>query len=307
MKLNISKYEVVVGYGIGEYYERHKSRILQIVKPNYLSDRKWEDTTETEYDGIPIIRKAQMDFVRKALVVIMVCNKWQEESIRINLLGVNADIISITDFLQKEITITGKELKEGWDEGRYEDEQGNRIRFDETVSDNITICFGGGGNFLEIGKDVAVTSLRIRFGRKGNCMIGAGTELLGDSFFVSGASLTIGKDCLIAGNVTIMTYNGHHIFDLHTKKRVSRPQDIEIGNQIWIARGVTLLGGAWIGDGSVVGAGSVTSGRFGDHLIIAGSPARVVRRDICWSKDSEEYCDHAEFGQCIDQAAMRYL
>lgn len=103
------------------------------------------------------------------------------------------------------------------------------------------------------------------------------------------------------------THDGHHIFDLSTKKRINLPQDVVIGNQVWIAYGATLLGGAQIGDGSVVGAGSITSSEFGDHTVIAGSPAKIIRENICWSKDSEEKCNHQEFGECFDQTALKYL
>ena len=107
-------------------------------------------------------------------------------------------------------------------------------------------------------------------------------------FFVSRAKLIIGKDCLFAANVTVRTHDGHHIFDLITKKRLNTSQDIVIGNQVWIVYGVTLLGGAKIGDDSVVGTGSITSSEFGEHLVIAGSPAKIIQENICWSKDSEE-------------------
>lgn len=307
MKLDTSNYKTIIGYGIGEYYERHKREILQAVKPDYLCDRKWDDTELKEYDGIPVIQRTQMDSMEKLLVVIMVGNRWQEDSIRDSLLEVDADIVCISEFFSEKTVITGKELKEKYKTGRYEDVRGNTILFDGTISDHITVCFMGEGNVLRVEKSVAVISLWIQFGSYGSCTIGAGTELLGDSFYVSGAELTVGRDCLFADDVTVRTHDGHHIFALDTKERVNEPQDVRIGNQVWIAHGVTLLGGAQIGDGSVVGTGSVTSRVFGDHLIVAGCPARVIRENICWSRDSQEYCNRREFRECIDQTAIKYL
>lgn len=307
IKLDTSKYKSVIGYGVGEYYERHKSQILQAVKLDYLCDKKWDDTAQTEYDGIAVIQKKQISSLEKVLIVIMVCNKWQEESIKNNLSGIDADILCISEIFPEEIIITGKELKEKYQNGKYEDDRNNLIQFDETISNNVTICFKGKNNVLIIEKNVAAIRLYIRFGSYGQCRIGSGTELLGDSFYISGASLIIGMDCLFAANVMIRTHDGHHIFDLSTKKRLNKPQDVKIGNQVWLSYGVTLLGGAQIDDGSVVGAGSITSSKFGAHLVIAGSPARVIRENICWSRDSEEYCDCQEFGECIDQAALKYL
>ena len=306
MKLNTSNYKAVIGYGVGEYYEQHKTQILQVVKLDYLVDRKWDNTTQKEYDGIAVIQREKICSMGNVLIIIMTCSKCQQESIKNNLLDVDADIVCISEILTREKVITGKELKEKYD-GKYEDDWKNIIWFDKTISDNITIYFRGEHNVLTIEKDVAVIHLQILFGSYGSCSIGARTELLGDNFFVSGAKLVIGRDCLFAANVTLRTHDGHHIFDLFTKKGINVPQDIVIGNQVWIAYGATLLGGARIGNGSVIGAGSITSSEFGDHTVIAGSPAKIIRENICWSKDSEEKCNHQEFGECFDQTALKYL
>ena len=277
-----------------------------MVKLDYLVDRKWDNTTQKEYDGIAVIQREKICSMGNVLIIIMTCSKCQQESIKNNLLDVDADIVCISEILTREKAITGKELKEKYD-GKYEDDWKNIIWFDKTISDNITIYFRGEHNVLTIEKDVAVIHLQILFGSYGSCSIGARTELLGDNFFVSGAKLVIGRDCLFAANVTLRTHDGHHIFDLFTKKGINIPQDIVIGNQVWIAYGATLLGGARIGNGSVIGAGSITSSEFGDHTVIAGSPAKIIRENICWSKDSEEKCNHQEFGECFDQTALKYL
>lgn len=277
-----------------------------MVKLDYLVDRKWDNTTQKEYDGIAVIQREKICSMGNVLIIIMTCSKCQQESIKNNLLDVDADIVCISEILTREKVITGKELKEKYD-GKYEDDWKNIIWFDKTISDNITIYFRGEHNVLTIEKDVAVIHLQILFGSYGSCSIGARTELLGDNFFVSGAKLVIGRDCLFAANVTLRTHDGHHIFDLFTKKGINVPQDIVIGNQVWIAYGATLLGGARIGNGSVIGAGSITSSEFGDHTVIAGSPAKIIRENICWSKDSEEKCNHQEFGECFDQTALKYL
>ena len=277
-----------------------------MVKLDYLVDRKWDNTTQKEYDGIAVIQREKICSMGNVLIIIMTCSKCQQESIKNNLLDVDADVVCISEILTREKAITGKELKEKYD-GKYEDDWKNIIWFDKTISDNITIYFRGEHNVLTIEKDVAVIHLQILFGSYGSCSIGARTELLGDNFFVSGAKLVIGRDCLFAANVTLRTHDGHHIFDLFTKKGINIPQDIVIGNQVWIAYGATLLGGARIGNGSVIGAGSITSSEFGDHTVIAGSPAKIIRENICWSKDSEEKCNHQEFGECFDQTALKYL
>lgn len=55
-------------------------------------------------------------------------------------------------------------------------------------------------------------------------------------------------------------------------------QPIEIGNDVWLATRVTVCGGAKIGDGAVIGAGSVVLGKIPPYTFAAGVPAKVIRK-----------------------------
>ena len=55
-------------------------------------------------------------------------------------------------------------------------------------------------------------------------------------------------------------------------------QPIEIGNDVWLATRVTVCGGAKIGDGAVIGAGSVVLGEIPPYTFAAGVPAKVIRK-----------------------------
>jgi maltose O-acetyltransferase len=52
---------------------------------------------------------------------------------------------------------------------------------------------------------------------------------------------------------------------------------VEIGADCWIGMGVCILPGARLGDGCVVGAGSVVTGELESNCIAVGNPARVIR------------------------------
>ena len=54
--------------------------------------------------------------------------------------------------------------------------------------------------------------------------------------------------------------------------------NVTIGNDVWIGHGVTILSGSDIGHGAVLGAGSVVSGRIRPYAIVAGNPAKEIRR-----------------------------
>lgn len=62
---------------------------------------------------------------------------------------------------------------------------------------------------------------------------------------------------------------------------ISRPladiAPITIGQRCWIGDGAVILAGASIGNNCVIAANSVVKGAFGDNLVLAGAPARVVK------------------------------
>lgn len=60
--------------------------------------------------------------------------------------------------------------------------------------------------------------------------------------------------------------------------RAERP--VYIGNDVWIASRVTILPGIKIGNGAIIGAGSIVSKDVPDYAVVAGNPACIVRYRI---------------------------
>ena len=60
---------------------------------------------------------------------------------------------------------------------------------------------------------------------------------------------------------------------LNSEKKIS----IEIGNDVWIGANTIVLGGVKIGNGSVIGAGSVVVKDIPDNVIAFGNPCKVIR------------------------------
>ena len=55
-------------------------------------------------------------------------------------------------------------------------------------------------------------------------------------------------------------------------------KDINIGDDCWIAGNVIVLPGVSIGDGSTIGAGSVVTKDVPAYHVVAGNPARIIRK-----------------------------
>lgn len=307
MKIDWQKYKVVVGYGIGQYYEKTKEELRKTVKLDYLCDRKWEEGHPDRYDGIEIIDRDGLKRLKDALVVVLIGSRWGYESIRKDIETFGLTALHVDDILYHSREITGKKLKEEFPNGSYEDGSGNHVVFDRTIPDNLLVYFHGQNNKLVVGKNILTGSLQIYFGNNGFCSIGEGTEIIGGCLLASEAKIIIGKDCLFSTEIIVRNHDAHHIFDLNTHKRINYSRDIVIGDQVWIGQRVTLLGGAMIGTGSVVGTNAVTSSQFGDHVVIAGCPAKVIRENVCWSRENTDYFNRDCFDECTSQEALKYI
>lgn len=104
--------------------------------------------------------------------------------------------------------------------------------------------------------------------------------------------LTIGRFCQIADGVTFITSSANHRYDGFSsfpfsvfldmdRNRRSMPgagPDTTIGHDVWIGQGATILPGADIGSGCIIGAKAVVSGTVPPYTIVAGNPAKPVRR-----------------------------
>lgn len=88
--------------------------------------------------------------------------------------------------------------------------------------------------------------------------------------------IRIGDHALIGPNVQLLT----PLHPLDAQERTAGQEygaPITIGNNVWIGGGAIILPGVTLGDNVVVGAGSVVTKSFGDNVVIAGNPAKVIK------------------------------
>lgn len=65
---------------------------------------------------------------------------------------------------------------------------------------------------------------------------------------------------------------------LEAFRAIEQPGDTQIGNDVWIGRGVVIMPGVSIADGAIIGAYSTVTKDVGPYEIAAGNPARIVRK-----------------------------
>lgn len=296
----------VIGYGLGEFYVKVKEMNLLDgkIQLDYVCDQKWENTDKTEFDNIPVISKTRIPDLENPLVIIFIKDYFNVQSIIEELTKTGIECKWICEMIPIEYTITGKTLKEKYSNGIYRDSVGNEIKFDRTVPDKLTVSFGGTKNRLIIGENLLTASTYIRFGSDGECILGENSKFIGVIFCISYGRVEVGSNCLFSSEVILRNSDGHHIFDKETGRRINRNSDLAIGNHVWLCQRAMILRGGNIGSNSVVGAGSVVTKMFGENVIVAGVPARVVRENIVWSNDGTEFFDRDYFDECIEKVAM---
>jgi serine acetyltransferase len=118
-----------------------------------------------------------------------------------------------------------------------------------------------------------VTDPVVRIGDR--CMIGRGSHIVGHF------QVEIGDD-VHTGPYVYITDQNHGYLDPDQVVHAQWPNDVPvlIGSGSWLGTGVVILPGTVLGRNVVVGAGAVVRGTFPDHCVIAGVPARVVRRYV---------------------------
>jgi len=108
------------------------------------------------------------------------------------------------------------------------------------------------------------------------------------SGIVAHESIDIGDDVWFGQEVYVTDAN-HGYQDPHTPvgNQLGPHDPVRIGAGSWIGHGAVILPGTTLGRNVVVAAGSVVRGDIADHAVIAGVPAKVIRRylpDVGWER-----------------------
>ena len=95
--------------------------------------------------------------------------------------------------------------------------------------------------------------------------------------------VTIGGYCSIAANVEFMIGGNHHTGRISTFPFAGAggpgsKGPITVGNDVWIGKNAFILSGVTVGDGAAIGANAVVTKDVRPYAIVAGNPARELRR-----------------------------
>ncbi len=106
---------------------------------------------------------------------------------------------------------------------------------------------------------------------------------IGSGFELRNSSLKVGDFCMLSRD-TLILGGGHNYSDRNTpigmqgNKGDNGKTSLEIGNDVWIGFNVMILSGCkHIGNGAIIGAGSVVTNDVPDYAIVGGNPAKIIK------------------------------
>ena len=151
------------------------------------------------------------------------------------------------------------------------------VRIGERCILNVSITFESADGFVEIGDR---------------------TYMGHDTHIISRNRVSIGNDVTMAWGITIYDHNSHSLNWRQRSKVVDhvyrtygtpncfdeldwtdvRSAPIVIHDRAWIGFNVIILKGVTIGEGAVIGAGSVVTRDVEPYTVVGGNPAELLRR-----------------------------
>ena len=180
----------------------------------------------------------------------------------------------------------------------------NKIFFKKMISHNLKynpLVAVSPGTKMHVGKNVKISKFcsfsgDIHLGDYSKCgprcrlhgkvRIGMGTILVENIRIEGAGGVKIGNYCAIGPDLRVFTTNHdyryaanqlwvYNLVGLPHRKYSKGP--VEIGNDVWIGERVIILSGVKIGDGAIIGAGSVVTKDVEPFSIVAGVPAKHIK------------------------------
>lgn len=147
----------------------------------------------------------------------------------------------------------------------------------------------GRGGKISIGQDCLIHGCIDFDSPDGSVKIGDRC-FIGASHFVCHTGITIGNDVIMSWGITIVDHNSHALDWTDRRNDVRdwaagkknwdgvKVAPVVIEDRVWIGFGASILKGVRIGEGAIVGAKSVVTRDVPAYAVVAGNPARIIKK-----------------------------
>lgn len=146
----------------------------------------------------------------------------------------------------------------------------NTVRVHTKDVFNAHICIGMDiysihGCTVEIGKDTTSCGIFVRI-------------------LENNSTLTIGEDCQLSSDIAIYVSDTHSIINKEGQL-INIGRFVEIGDHVWVGYDCKILKNTRIPSNCIVGMGAIVTAQFSEqNCVLAGNPARIVKRDVNWER-----------------------
>lgn len=148
------------------------------------------------------------------------------------------------------------------------------------------MSIGAGSSIISSWRRATAAALghpaRLRtFGPGAGIEIGPGCQLSGTSITARSTTIRLGRQVMFGPNCIVVDSDFHAHWPPEaraTEPGMEGDRPVNIGDYAWIGMNCLILKGVTIGEGAIIGAGSVVTRDVPPFCLAAGSPARVVRR-----------------------------
>jgi acetyltransferase-like isoleucine patch superfamily enzyme len=149
------------------------------------------------------------------------------------------------------------------------------------IDDNVVLDAKGEENEgIRIGANVYVGRNTILSCKEGSIYLDDYCNISSNCSLLSETEIRLGKHCFLAGHCYLVA-GGNHVFDDISTPIMFQPSiskgGIKIGDDVWLAAGVIVLDGVSLGNGCVIGAGSVVHRSLPAYTVALGNPVQKIK------------------------------
>lgn len=108
-------------------------------------------------------------------------------------------------------------------------------------------------------------------------VIGPGCVLSNNISLIAVQKITLGASCMLGDFCSIMDSEFHGV-SVATRHLPGESAPVTLGDNVWVGSRAMILKGVTIGDNSVVAAGSIVTKDVPANTLVAGIPAKIIRR-----------------------------
>ncbi|WP_134497406.1 FkbM family methyltransferase [Microvirga pakistanensis] len=164
----------------------------------------------------------------------------------------------------------------------------NALLLEQSAKCNkASIIFFGSNSRIHVGTSSRLSG-KVSLGHDCSIVLGSHNTITANLELsaAEGTSITIGSDCMFGIGCRVITHDFHPLFDALTNERLNVSKSIVIEDHVWVGDGAVIRKGVRVGSGSVIGERAVVLHDVPPNSVVVGAPAKVVKTNIRWERDS---------------------